>query len=62
MIARGEVANPDAVIAAEAPALQSLAFTDRRLPDAEQAGEVALSGSREAAEHLLNCFPVSVRS
>lgn len=56
-IARGEVANPDAVIAADAPALQSLAFTDRRLPDAEQAGEIALSGSREAAERLLKCFP-----
>jgi DNA-binding HxlR family transcriptional regulator len=61
-IARGEVADPDAVIIADAPTLQSLAFADRRLPEAEQAGEVALSGDREAAERLLNCFPVSDRS
>lgn len=61
-IARGEVADPDAVITVDAPALQSLAFTDRRLLDAEQAGEVTLSGNREAAERFLNCFPMSVRS
>lgn len=61
-IARGEVADPDAVIPTNAPTLQSLTFTDRRFPDAEQAGEVAVSGSREAAERLLKCFPASARS
>jgi DNA-binding transcriptional ArsR family regulator len=61
-VARGEIGNPDATITADTPTLQALVFADRPLADAEQAGEVAVEGNYQVAEHLLQCFPRRVPS
>jgi DNA-binding HxlR family transcriptional regulator len=54
---RTEPDDADVTITTTAPALQSLVVADRTLAQAERAGEIAITGERAAAEHLLRCFP-----
>lgn len=61
-VARGETTNADVTLTATAPTLRSLVFGGRSLADAEQAGEATVEGNRQAAEHLLRCFPHTVPS
>ncbi|MFD1528067.1 winged helix-turn-helix transcriptional regulator [Pseudonocardia aurantiaca] len=60
-VARGEIDEPDVTITADAPILQALVFADRPLAQAEQSGDATIVGAREVAEHLLRCFPRTVR-
>lgn len=50
---RAEVDDADTTVVTTAATLQSLVFAERTLTDAEQAGEITITGDRAAAEHLL---------
>lgn len=60
-VVRGEADEADVTIAADSSTLQSLVFAGRPLTDAERAGKASVVGYHRAAEHLLRCFPPSVR-
>ncbi len=60
-VARGNADNADVTITADASTLQSLVFAGQPLANAEEAGKATTVGDRRAAEHLLRCFPPSVR-
>ncbi|MFD8500404.1 winged helix-turn-helix transcriptional regulator [Amycolatopsis sp. NPDC059657] len=61
-VARGNADKADVTIIAEASTLQALVFAGQSLAQAEAAGEATIVGDRCVAEHLLRCFPPSVRS
>ncbi len=56
-VARGPAADPDAVIAAEPGPLAAVLWHEHDLREAEQAGTIAISGSRRAATCFLRLFP-----
>lgn len=50
---RAEVDDADTTITTTTTTLQSLVFADRTVADAERAGDITITGDRDAAEHLL---------
>lgn len=57
-IARGELAERDAVIATDAPTLIAIVHGRRTLADALGAGEIAVEGDQQAAARFLTLFPL----
>jgi alkyl sulfatase BDS1-like metallo-beta-lactamase superfamily hydrolase len=60
-VTRGNADKADVTITTDASTLQSLVFAGQPLAKAEEAGKATIVGDRRAAEHLLRCFPPSVR-
>jgi len=56
-VGRGAAEQPDAILGTDAATLRALVFRGRRLDDAERAGDVTVTGDRDAVAHLLRCFP-----
>jgi alkyl sulfatase BDS1-like metallo-beta-lactamase superfamily hydrolase len=56
-LARGDADHPNATIATDSATLRGLVFGDRELDEALRAGDLALTGDRQAVEHFLHLFP-----
>jgi DNA-binding HxlR family transcriptional regulator len=56
-LARGNAERPDAAIATDPATLAAVLWHGRRLGDAKRAGEIAVSGSGQAARRFLRLFP-----
>lgn len=61
-VVRGNADRADATITTDSSTLQSLVFAGQPLAQAEAAGRAVVVGDRRAVEHLLRCFPPSVRA
>ena len=57
-LARGDAAEPDAVIATDPGTLAAVLWHGRALADAEAAGDLAIDGSVAAAQRFLELFAV----
>lgn len=57
-IARGELADPDAVIATDASTLIAIAHGRRELDEALAAGEVSIDGAHDVVARFLGLFPL----
>jgi DNA-binding HxlR family transcriptional regulator len=57
-VARGSAENPDASIDTDTGTLSALLWHGRRLPEALRARDIAIEGSRPAAERFLRLFPL----
>jgi DNA-binding HxlR family transcriptional regulator len=57
-VARGSAENPDASIETDTGTLSALLWHGRRLPEALRARDIAIEGSRPAAERFLRLFPL----
>lgn len=56
-LARGSADRPDAIVETSTTTLRSLVFGGLPLADAERAGEVTVTGDRDAVAHLVTLFP-----
>jgi DNA-binding HxlR family transcriptional regulator len=54
---RGRAPDADATLACDTEALHRLVFAGRRMRDAEEAGELRITGDRRAAARFLKLFP-----
>jgi DNA-binding HxlR family transcriptional regulator len=57
-VARGSAEDPDASIDTDTGTLSALLWHGRRLPEALRASDIAIEGSRPAAERFLRLFPL----
>jgi DNA-binding HxlR family transcriptional regulator len=56
-IRRGQVEDPEAVLAGDLPRLREVLWHGRALPEAERAGDVRVTGSRAVVRRFLKLFP-----
>ena len=56
-IRRGQVEDPEAVLAGDLPRLREVLWHGRPLPEAERAGDVRVTGSRAVVRRFLKLFP-----